>query len=121
MLTRLELQDVEITGTLCELSQLETMDMRFNTLRPKQSGRHSPEDIFKYIFLNENVWISLTISLEFVPKVLISNIPALVQITARHQPGDMPLSERCLVYWCIYASLGLNGLTNGVKYQSWHH
>ena len=27
----------------------------FNTLRPRQSGRNFPDDIFKCIFLNENV------------------------------------------------------------------
>ena len=27
----------------------------FNTLRPRQHGRHYPDDIFKCIFLNENV------------------------------------------------------------------
>ena len=27
----------------------------FNTLRPRQNGRHFPDDIFKWIFLNENV------------------------------------------------------------------
>ena len=26
-----------------------------NTLRPRQDGRHFPDDNFKYIFLNENV------------------------------------------------------------------
>ena len=26
-----------------------------NTLRPRQDGRHFPDDIFKCIFLNENV------------------------------------------------------------------
>ena len=28
-----------------------------NTLRPRQNGRHFADDIFKCIFLNENVWI----------------------------------------------------------------
>ena len=64
-----------------------------NTLRPRQDGRHFPDDIFKWIFLNENVWISLRISLKFVPKVWINNIPALVQIMAWHRPSDKPLSE----------------------------
>ena len=35
-------------------------------------------DIFKSILLNANVWISIKISLKFVPKALINNIPALV-------------------------------------------
>ena len=49
-----------------------------NTLRPRQNGRHFADDIFKCIFLNENVWIPVKISLRFVPKCPINNIPALV-------------------------------------------
>ena len=69
----------------------------FNTLRPRQNGRHFPDDIFKWIFLNENVWISNKISLKFVPKVPINNIPALVQILAWRRSGDKPLSEPMMV------------------------
>ena len=29
----------------------------FNTLRPRQNGRHFADDTFKSIFMNENVWI----------------------------------------------------------------
>ena len=36
------------------------------------------DDIFKRIFFNENVWILIKISLKFVPKGPINNIPALV-------------------------------------------
>ena len=43
-----------------------------------KNGRYVADDIFKCIFLNENAWISLKISLKFVPKVRIDNIPALV-------------------------------------------
>ena len=64
-----------------------------NTLRPRQNGRYFADDIFKCIFLNENVWIVVKISLKFVPKGPINNIPALVQIMAWGRPGDMPLSE----------------------------
>ena len=49
-----------------------------NTLRLTQCGRHFPDDIFNCILLNENVWISIKISLKFVPKDPINNIPALV-------------------------------------------
>ena len=58
----------------------------FNTLRSRQNGRHFP-DIFKCIFMNENLWILIKISLRFVPKHPINDIPALVQIMAWHQPG----------------------------------
>ena len=50
----------------------------FNTLRPRQNGRHFADAILKCIFLNENVWIPIEISLKFVPKGPIDNIPALV-------------------------------------------
>ena len=69
----------------------------FNTLRPRQNGRHFPDDIFKCIFLNENVWISIAVSLKFVPRGPINNIPALVQIMAWRCPGDKPLSEPMMV------------------------
>ena len=70
-----------------------------NTLRPRQNGRHFPDDIFKYIFLNRNVWISINISLKFVPSGLINVIPALVQIMALRRPdaSDKPFSEPMLV------------------------
>ena len=64
-----------------------------NTLRPRQNGRLFPDDIFKWIFLNENVWISINISLKFVPRGSINNIPTLVQVMAWRRPGDKPLSE----------------------------
>ena len=68
-----------------------------NTLRPRQNGRHFADDIFKCIFLNENVSIAIKISLKFVPKGPINNIPALVQIMAWRRPGDKPLSEPMMV------------------------
>ena len=66
---------------------------RFNTLRPRQNRGHFTDDIFKWIFLNENVWIPIKISLKFVPKDQINNIVALVQIMACRRSGDKPLSE----------------------------
>ena len=68
-----------------------------DTLRPRQNGRHLPDDIFKCIFLNENVWISLKISLKFVPRVPINNIPALVLIMAWRRLDNKPLSEPMMV------------------------
>ena len=65
----------------------------FNTLRPRQDGRHFSDDTFKRIFLNENVGISIKIALKFVHKGPINNIPALVQMMAWSRPGDKSLSE----------------------------
>ena len=83
----------------------------FNTLGPEKNGRHSPDDIFECIFLNEHVWISFKISLNFVPKGSVNNNPALVWIMAWRRPGDKPLSEPIMVsLWSIYESLCLNEL-----------
>ena len=71
--------------------------MTLNTLRPRQNGRRFAVDTFKRIFLNENVRISIRISLKFVPKGPINNIPALVQIMAWRRSGDKPLSEPMMV------------------------
>ena len=68
-----------------------------NSLRPRQNDRLFVDDIFKSIFLNENVWISIKISLKFVPEGLINNIPALIQIMAWRRLGDKPLSEAMMV------------------------
>ena len=63
---------------------------------PRQNGRHFP-DIFQCIFLNENVWISIKISLKVVPKGPINNIPAKVQIMAWRRPSNKQLSEAMVV------------------------
>ena len=67
--------------------------LHIDILRPKQNSRRFADDIFKCIFVNENVWISIKIPLRYVAKGLINNIPALVQIMAWRRPGDKPLSE----------------------------
>ena len=68
-----------------------------NSLRPRPNRRHFADDIFKCIFENENEWISPRISLKFVSKVRINNIPALVQTVAWRRPGDKPLSEPMMI------------------------
>ena len=64
-----------------------------NKWRPRQNGCHFADDTFKLIFLNENVRIAIKISLRFVPKGPINNIPALVEIMAWCWSGNKPLSE----------------------------
>ena len=68
-----------------------------NTLRLRRNRRHFADDIFKCILLNENVLILIKISLKFIPKGPINNIPALVQIMAWRRPGDKPLSEAMMI------------------------
>ena len=62
--------------------------VELNTLGPRRNGQHFTDDIFKRIFLNENVWISIKIALKFVPKGPIDDIPALVRIVDWRRPGD---------------------------------
>ena len=69
----------------------------FNSLRPRQNGRHFADDIFERIFLNESIWIPTKISLKFVAKGSINNIPVLVQIMAWRRPGDKPLSGPMMI------------------------
>ena len=49
-----------------------------NSSPPGQNGRHFADYIFKHIFLNEYVRISINISPKFVPKCPVNNNPALV-------------------------------------------
>ena len=56
------------------------------------------DDIFKSIF-NESVWISMTISLKYIPKGPIDYKSALVQVVAWHQTGEKPLLESMLTQY----------------------
>ena len=70
-----------------------------NELRPRQDGHHIADDKFKRSCLNENIWISIDISLKFIPKGQIKNMPVLVKIMAWRRPGDKPLSEPMMVWF----------------------
>ena len=89
---------VQLLVNVTQCAQL-THGVVLNTLRPRQNGRRFADDTFKRIFLNENVRISIKISLKFVPKGPINNTPALIQIMAWLQSGDKPLSEPMLTYF----------------------
>ena len=84
-----------------------------NKLRTKQNCHHFAHDIFNCIFLNENVWISLKISLKFIPKFRINNIPALVQIKASRLVGAKPMTVSLPTH---YASLALSELMTAMQY-----
>ena len=88
-----------ITAIL-RVSGLDNFDLPkilLNISRLRQNGCYFPDNIFECIFLKENAWIPIKISLKFVPKSPINNIPALVQIMAWRRPGNKPLSEAMLV------------------------
>ena len=69
------------------------------TLRPRQDGRHFGRRHFQMHFANENVLISIRISLKFFPEVSIYHKPALVQIMAWCLTCDKPLFEPMMAYF----------------------
>ena len=58
---------------------------------------HFADGIFKSIFLDENIWILIKISLKKIPKGPINSISALVQIMTWHWPGVNPSSVPMMV------------------------
>ena len=66
-----------------------------NTFRPKWPML--ADVIFKRIMFKKNSWISIQISLKFVPKGPINSIPVLVQKMVWRCSGARPLSELILV------------------------
>ena len=88
-----------------------------NTLRPRQNGRYFADDTFKRIFLNETFRFLIEISLKFVPKGPINNIPSLVKIMAWRRSGDKPLSEPMMVWLlrhiCVTRPQWVNSLSPG--------
>ena len=90
-----------------------------DTLRPRQNGYHFTNSIFKCIFLNENVWIPIKISLRFVPKCPINNISSLLQIMAWHQPGDKPLSEPMMASLPMHISVTPSQWVKIILFSPW--
>ena len=51
-------------------------------------------EIFKIIFVKENIWILIKISQKFVPRSPIDNKSTLVQVMAWRRTGDKPEPEQ---------------------------
>ena len=89
----------------------------------RQNGRRLPDDIFKCIFSNKNISISIKISLKFVPKGSINNIPALVQIMAWRLPGDKSLCEPMMVslltHTCVTRPQWVDNIPTLVQIMAW--
>ena len=71
----------------------------FNTLRPKQNYHRFVNDVFKWIFLNGNALILLTISLKFVPKVGIDNIQKMAWRLSDYKPLSEPKASLLTYIW----------------------
>ena len=87
-----------------------------NILSPKQNGCHSGDGTFKATFLQWNMLNVIHISLKNIPEGPVDNYPALVQTVAwcPNRRQTIIWSNGDLIYWYLYASLGLNGLLNGL-------
>ena len=81
---------------------------RFNSWRQRHNDAIFPDDVFKCIFLYENVWILLTISLKFVPAVRINNYLNQCWLINCHIFASLRLNELSLhcmaTWWYIYLS-----------------
>ena len=79
-----------------------------NSSPPGQNGRHFADNMFKCIFLNENIWISNKISLKNVPWGLIDRYVSTGSdnglVSFRRQ--GIIWTNADAVYWCIYAEVG---------------
>ena len=86
-------QNINVSRLGLQLSKCNILKPSVNSLRPRQNRRHFADDVFKCNFLNENVWIPIKISLKFLSKGQMNNIPPLVLIMAWRRTGDKPISE----------------------------
>ena len=80
----------EMYDTIMNVSRHNSI---ITTLLPRQSGPYFHDDIFKCVFLNENVWISIENSPNFVAEGPINNITVLFQIMAWRLTGAKALFE----------------------------
>ena len=71
-------------------------------------------------FFNGNVWISIEISLKFISKGQINNIPALVQIMAWRRPGDKPLSEPMMIILLTHICVARPHKINSGSREIWN-
>ena len=93
-------------------SQLTTHSLMLANRRIRQS--------LTALVLNENLPISVKISLKFLPKDPINNIPLLVHLMVLYQPGDQPLSEPMMLnlpmHMCVTQPQWINGIWRCVPF-----
>ena len=82
----------------------------FNTLGPRQNGRY-----LVCSWMKISITISIIISLKFVPKGSVNNIPTLITILAWRRPGNKPLSEPMVVILLTHICFALTRRLTGGK------
>ena len=73
--------------------KIHTQQLAFNILSLKQIYFHFADIIFNFIFLKENVWILLKISLEFVPKIRIYKYSS-----TGLDNGSVPTKQKAIIW-----------------------
>ena len=98
---------------------------RANTLRQTQNDQHYPEDIFKCILLNENIWIWNTISLICFLRVHLTMIQhwfrwwlGTKQATGHYLNKYWP---RLIMHICVIQLQRVNAFAVSVYLYSWWH
>ena len=100
LLVKSGVSSIEIHFKVCLLGTPVIIGLGFGLVLPGNKP-HPQYVLTKCIFFNGNLAISIHISLKFVPKRSINNIPALVQALNRRQAFIW--TSDCLVDWRIYA------------------
>ena len=112
VLVMLWLQARSVSMQTCRVAKIEIPITKLrrpfysSTLRPRQNCHHFTDDIFKCIFLSENLCFSRRISLKFVLKVRINSIGSDNGLApTRRQPMMVstffhrwPISSMCVIW-----------------------
>ena len=81
-----------------------------NTLNPRQNGCHFADKIFKLIFLHENSCIYIHWNWFSRVHLKLGSIGSNDVLVWNRRQAIIWTNDG-LIYWCIYASLSLHGLT----------
>ena len=65
--------EMVILDVMNPLEEITIPSLHINTSKPRQNGRHFPDDIFKRIYFNENVWVLIYISPQYLLQGVDSN------------------------------------------------
>ena len=101
-----------LTMTQRTASMAWFVSFAINTLMPKQYGRHFADSIFKCVFLNENVFILIKVSMTFVHRVQLTIFQHWFNWYVAWLAPNQYLNQWWLVYWLIFASPGHNESTS---------
>ena len=98
---------ISYTGKMTSLYWIRAQATKSQHISPWTKWLPFCRQHFLCNFMNERFGIFIHISLTFVPKNLVYNRSALVQVMAWHWTGDKPISEPMLTQFTdAYAALG---------------